>query len=114
MKRLIGLTGSLLLLFLMFSAIILPSFRRNGANAAGAQNTQPMYTPAATQTEDHKFILKDSDGWVAAFRAGEDKPFFVIFTRVADLPESDRSSLKEGIKAETRQQLGQLLEDYCS
>ena len=114
MKRMIGFTGSLLLLFLLFSAVILPSFKRAGANAAKPLQEESFYSPASAENDSCKFILKDSNGWVAAFRAGEDKPFYVSNTRVCDLPEVDRNELKKGIKAGTRQQLGHLLEDFCS
>lgn len=112
MKQLIGFTGSFVLLCMLFSSLILPSFTR-----AATKNTDDNIAVAVDQAapaDAPKFILSGSEGRVAAFRFGEDKPFFVSDTRIADLPKEDALRLSQGIPVSTRQQLGKLIEDLCS
>lgn len=114
MKQLIGFTGSLLLLFLVFSSLILPSIRISAKQKPDEPDVTTNTVTAEYPSIKDKYRLGESAGRVAAFYEGEDKPFFVSSTRVADLPEPDAESLKKGIVVETRQELGKLIEDICS
>lgn len=114
MKQLIGFTGSLLLLFLIFSSLILPSVRISASPSPEESEITANSVTAEYPSVKDKYILGESGGKVAAFYEGEDSPFYVSETRIADLPLKDAEDLKKGISVETRQELGRLIEDICS
>lgn len=113
MKRMIGFTGSLMLLFLLLTSVILPSLPKADAGSSD-KNTGKVFSAEVSQEEEYKFIVKESGGKVAVFRKGEEKPFYVSKARVSDLPEQDAAMLQSGIKIYGRQELDRALEDFCS
>lgn len=60
------------------------------------------------------FILGNSNGYIALWRKGEEKPLQVYPYRIEMLPAIDRQALEQGIHIANEQQLNQLLEDYLS
>ena len=60
------------------------------------------------------FILGSSNGYIALWQKGAEKPLQVYPYRIDMLPAADRHALEQGIRITNEQQLNQLLEDYLS
>ncbi len=99
MKKLILITGIILITCVLVSVLAAPRAAAGGAAAADAAQG---------------FVIKDSGGRVAVFKSGENDPFLTTETYTATLPKNDVSKLKKGIDARDANELRRLLEDYCS
>lgn len=76
-------------------------------------------TPAATQPTqkepDYAYIIREYEGRVAVFSAGDDnKPEMVLDLLVKYLPDYDRTQMQEGIRVKDYQELVSRIEDYVS
>lgn len=60
------------------------------------------------------YILSEYQGKIAVFRNDDNIPINVFDTYLSTLPQHDRQLIKEGIKANTTDELQQLIEDYTS
>ena len=63
---------------------------------------------------EYMYIIKEHDGRVAVYPAGEAEPEFVLDVLVRYLPDLDRRQMQEGIPVEDYDKLVALLEDYSS
>ncbi|MCR4645566.1 MAG: hypothetical protein K5695_09195 [Oscillospiraceae bacterium] len=66
---------------------------------------------AVRKTEEPGFVLRESEGHLALFREGAERPYQILDTEVWLLPEADRQALAEGIVVKDEAALRQLLED---
>ncbi len=66
-----------------------------------------------TETE-YSYILKEHNGRVAVYAAGEDEPQLVLDVPVKYLPDYDRSQMAIGIPVKNYDELVALIEDYTS
>ena len=64
--------------------------------------------------EDAEFILREYDGCVAVFAAGESRPITMTDISVRSLREADRALLSAGLPAANRDEVLTLLEDLGS
>lgn len=101
MKKLVLITGIILI-----TCVCVSSFAESRATAL----TEP---PQAVEISE-SYVVRDYNGCVAVFREGRPNPSRITSTRTDTLPKSDVKKLREGIKAEDRQTLERILEDYCS
>src|SRR5574344_484092 len=93
----------------VFVCLMIGSFAVSvGGDRGTAQAVNP--TQAATQTQE-KYIVKEYNGKVAAFKFGESKPFDTTQQNVDELPQRDRELLKSGIEVNGSDRLRRLLED---
>ena len=102
MKKLILITGAVLLLYLVVMTSVTPAA------------TSPSATVVPTQgsTAENGYIIGISEGRVTVFKDGE--MMLRTDTQLSDLPKSDRVRLEEGIHIDSLKELKERLEDYCS
>lgn len=98
MKRLLLITGIILILYLILMTMAAP----------------PTAAPSAQTVERQEsgYRIGVSDGRVTVFRNGE--LYLRTDTPVSSLPRSDRTKLEEGIEINSLKELKERLEDYCS
>ena len=60
------------------------------------------------------FVLGSFKGYIALWKDGDPDPFQIFPCPVEALPEADRHTLEQGIRARSEQELNRLLEDYLS
>lgn len=102
MKRLIVITGIILLVYLVLMT----------------QTARPVTAPqsaadsAARTTVESGYRIGVSEGNVAVFRDG--KLCMRTDTPLSSLPKSDRARLEEGVYIDSVKELKERLEDYCS
>lgn len=60
------------------------------------------------------FMLGIRDGYIALWKDGRPEVWEVFPYRAQMLPEADQKILSRGIRAENREDLARLLEDYLS
>ncbi len=105
MKRLVTITGAILMVCLVLSSFFVP--------VSSAQNTTTVQT-AAEAPEKEIFIVKAEDNRIVVYKKGEDTPYIQTDTRCDLLPKGDVVYLEKGIELEGRESLRKALEDYCS
>ena len=66
---------------------------------------------AVRKTEEPGFVLGESEGHLALFREGADRPYQILGTEVWLLPEADRQAVAAGIHVADETALRRLLED---
>lgn len=78
-----------------------------------SRNKIVLYREFDSECGEH-YILKEKDGKVSVFLKKGEEEEFVEDTDIATefLPETDRIKLQEGIEANGRSELNQLIEDY--
>ena len=103
MKKLLAATGLILITCVCAEAIY-----------SAPVSADPPPEASSEETQSVGYLLRDYNGKIAVFKAGEDKPLKIASTHIASLPKQDAKKLKAGISADTRQELEKALEDYCS
>ncbi len=78
----------------------------NSVSASKPQKEIPELKP--------EYVIKEYKGNIAVFEGSEKLPFRTTCIMVSELPEADRSLLKKGIVASSREEMDTILEDYCS
>ena len=101
-KRLIGITGAFLLIYVIMTAAMTPAGEATlpADREVSADENTAMYTAR----EDNGRIVIESGGGVT-LRTDTD---------VRGLPKIDRLRLEEGIELYSEKELKSFLEDYCS
>ena len=107
MKKLMAITGSILLICLIITAVYAPQ-----GTAMPLEETKISEISQESRTE--KYRLSVYERKVAAFENGKDHPIYISDVYVKSLPETDRQLLEKGIYAADRKTLNRLIEDYCS
>ncbi|WP_405343663.1 BofC C-terminal domain-containing protein [Ruminococcus sp.] len=102
MKRLIIITGALLIGYLIMMTALAPAATSEKATSIAVEESDA----------ENGYVIGISQGRVAVFREGE----LVIRTdtQLSDLPKSDRVRLEEGIRIDSLKELKERLQDYCS
>ena len=96
MKRLLLITGALLLAYVLLTG-----------------SARPAYAPSAeTVDAQSEYVLKEKDGRVAVYRGGE--LYISTDTLLSELPKSDANRIRQGISASSEKELKRLIEDICS
>lgn len=80
---------------------------------ASSQLTAATVTP---ETPDARttplYTVKEYNGSIGVFYGASDKPALVYDIPVYTLPDADRQLLKDGISAESSDELNRIIEDY--
>lgn len=108
MKKIIGITGIILIACSIITAVYAPV--SSAENTAEAQ----FETADAVQESVEKYIVRAENGLVVVYRAGEKTPFIKTDCSVANLPAADIVYLEKGIEIDGSRNLEKILEDYCS
>lgn len=103
MKKLVGITGIILLICLMLSTFFVP-----------VSSAQSVKTANNEQSIAEVYILKAENNRVVVYKKGESTPYIQTDTRCDMLPKGDVVYLEKGIELEGREALRKALEDYCS
>ena len=82
------------------------------ADAAAEPEAGTIVWPGSV--DDAEFILREYDGCVAVFAAGESSPMTMTDIQVKSLREADRALRNAGLPCETRDEVLTLLEDLGS
>ena len=109
MKKIVGLTGVILIACMMISSLFAP--------ANSVENTSAASDYSASQnngTGESDYIIKTEKGYIVVYKKGEDKPYLTTDCRVSNLPKGDALYLEKGIEIKGKKSLMKTLEDYCS
>ena len=68
----------------------------------------------AEPTQKVEYVLKDYNGHIAVFYSNKDTPYEEFDIPTDTFSEYDKNMLKQGIKADTQEEIRQLIEDYTS
>ncbi|MBP3435173.1 MAG: BofC C-terminal domain-containing protein [Clostridia bacterium] len=71
-------------------------------------------TATTAVTSSYARMLKEWDGQVALFIAGESEPLTVYEVDVRTLPEEEQRLLKDGVAVNSEEELAAILENYTS
>lgn len=102
MKKLIMITGVILLAYLILGTLIAQP------TAAPSVGTVSAEESAAAGG----YLIGISEGRVTVFQDG--KAIVRTDTQLSDLPKSDRVRLEKGVRVDSLKELKERLEDYCS
>lgn len=105
MKRLIGITGIILISCVCIGALYSPS---------EAVNTEAQVVVTQSEKIDVIYILKAENNRLVVYKKGEKEPHIVTETYVNNLPKGDILRLVEGIEIKGEKNLQKSLQDYCS
>lgn len=93
-------------LVLLSSVIVSANFELKTDEIVNTQNN--------TTVIQQVYILKNSNGHLAVFKANENSPIITTDTLISDLPYDDQNKLLTGIRVTGDKNLRIALEDYCS
>lgn len=109
MKKIVGLTGVILIACMMISSLFAP--------VNSAENTSATSDYSASQNEEtgeSDYIIKAENGYIVVYKKGENKAYLTTDCRVSNLPKGDALYLEKGIEIKGKENLMKALEDYCS
>lgn len=109
MKKIVGLTGVILIACMMISSLFAP--------VNSAENTSATGNYSSSQnngTTEGYYIIKAEKGYIVVYKKGEDKAYLTTDCRVSNLPKGDALYLEKGIEIKGKENLMKALEDYCS
>lgn len=109
MKKLIGVTGVILIACICISSLYaMPT----SAQTSTVSTATASVTPTAENGEN--YIIKSENNVIVVYKTGENTPCIVTETRTDNLPKGDILRLKSGVEVQGENNLKKLLEDYCS
>lgn len=96
------LYGISLAALIVFAATQIQSFSSNKTARANADNS----------SRTQYYYVKEYQGKIAVFSENEKAPDTVYDVYIDNLPEKDKKLLKTGLRAESEEELQQIIEDY--
>lgn len=116
MKYLLMVTGSILLICIVITAVYTPQ-----APDAAVKEESYIVSPlpsvqnsSVPDTSSAPYRLSVYQKKVAAFQNGKTEPIYISDVYVNSLPSADIALLEKGINADSMKALKRLIEDYCS
>ncbi len=109
MKKLIAVTGVLLISSIIITSYLTPS----DYEAAQMKNHQEENVQSA-QELNTGYIVSVFSGRIALYRKRDKKVLFSTDTLVSDLPEADQNRLKQGIEAADMNEADNIIKELCS
>ena len=106
MKKLIIISSGFVLVCLIVSFGILPNLRHISSADSGSDNKASSHSIT--------YIVKNFNGRIAVFEDESTTPFKITEINIKNLPKEDQILLENGIRADSKEQLNSILEDYCS
>lgn len=103
MKKLLLITGVLLIAYVVMMSALSPS--------AEIRSQETAATIAQETTRDVYTVIDENNRVVVLLNG---VAYMRTDTLVSSLPKSDQTRLKKGIKVYDKKELKRLLEDYCS
>ena len=77
-----------------------------------AANAGEHFAPSSDVSVKPMYIVGEYEGHVAVFEYGEIRPFQILESTTAALPDTDRAMLERGIEVTDDTELIRILEDY--
>ena len=75
--------------------------------------SSPQTTPNASKpSKDKQYILKEYDGMLAIYESNQSSPIEVLDVDISTLPERDIEKIKNGIYANSLNEIYSFAEDY--
>ena len=109
MKKLIGITGVILIACICISSLYpMPT----AAQTSTVPTATALAEPTAKSVEN--YIIKSENNVIVVYKAGESTPYIVTEARTDNLPKGDILRLKSGVEVDGEKNLKKMLEDYCS
>lgn len=109
MKKIVGLTGVILIACMMITSLFAPV---NSAENTSATNNSSVSQSSGNESFD--YIMKAENGYIVVYKKGENEPYLTTDCRVSNLPKGDALYLEKGIEIKGKENLMKALEDYCS
>ena len=109
MKKIVGLTGVILIACMMISSLFAPV---NSVENTSATNDFSVLQESGKENFD--YIIKAEKGYIVVYKKGENEPYLTTDCRVSNLPKGDALYLEKGIEIKGKENLMKALEDYCS
>lgn len=107
MKRLVCITGMILISCLLAGTFFAPS---TSVEASG--DTQTHQTSGAR--EEDIYVLKTENSYLVVYKKGEGTPYITTDTLTDSLPQGDIKRLEKGIEIKGKTELRKAMEDYGS
>lgn len=117
MKRLIAVTGSILLICLIISAAGERKPIKADSPAAeqsAAGNESSSSETGISGSGSSYYYLRGYNKRVAVFEGESSEPLYITSRFVSDLPQDDQKLLAKGILAADKKTLKKLIQDFCS
>lgn len=105
MKKLVLITGIILMVCLFTSVYASPAVTAGTNTAATEENKGSV---------NEVFMLKSENNRIVVYKFGEDTPYIITDTLVSTLPKGDIMLIEKGIEIKGEENLKKSLEDYCS
>ncbi len=111
-------TASLVTLFAAYPAVT--NEMPKDSDPAGIAQAVPITAAEATiidpplPAERQGYYLKEFEGRLAVFESGNETPLHVFNVSITTMSDYDQAQLREGVFAETLNELRSLVEDYTS
>ncbi len=109
MKKMIAITGCILISFILISSY---AGAEGTGNITGSTITEEV--SIASEPPKSGYIVSVFAGKVAIFRESDKQVLFTTDNLACDLPEEDYKKLKKGIYAPTIREADKLIALYCS
>lgn len=109
MKKFFWSLGCFLVTFFALLFFLGPKSDNNNSSAEAKK--QQSYLEESPNTI---FVVSEYQGNIAIFEKNKPSPIKVTDVQIIDLPKQDRELLKKGIQVNTKEELSNILEDYCS
>ncbi len=108
MKKLIAVTGILLISSIFITSYLTPS------DYEAAQSQQQDADVRTEQELNSGYIVSVFSGRVALYRKRDKKVLFTTDSLVSDLPAADQERLKQGIEAADMNEADRIIKELCS
>lgn len=112
MKKIVGLTGVILIACMMISSLFAPV--NSAENTSATSDYSVSQNNGTTEGDYIDYIIKAEKGYIVVYKKGEDKAYLTTDCRVSNLPKGDALYLEKGIEIKGKENLMRALEDYCS
>jgi hypothetical protein len=114
-----ALTGAALVIVMAASYLVArpPGAPRLASAMESVSAAAPVSEPAdadKASRPEYLYLIREYDGRVAVFPAGESEPELILDVQVKYLPDLDRRQMLEGIPVKDLDELALRLEDYTS
>jgi len=102
------------LVLVVMASVVAASLPGKENTAQMQENVGDVEKEAPRPAEDYVYVLKEHQGRIGVFLAGETEPEMILDVPVKHLPEYDREQMRQGIPARSYSELVALIEDYSS
>ena len=109
MKKILWSLGCFLLTFLVALFFFAPKNSNNDTQVKAEK--QKSYLEEKKSTV---FVVSEYQGNIAIFKKGNPSPVKIVDVQLSDLPKQDKELLEKGIEVNSKEELLNILEDYCS